>query len=56
MTKKELLNFIEQSNVIIDFDYNYLMRKSKATLLRYYELAKKIHKQVKKSKLLKGDY
>ena len=36
-----MLNFIETTGMIIDFDYNYLMRKDKKHIQRLYDLALK---------------
>ena len=33
MTKTEMLDFIEKTGMIIDFDRNYLMRKTKARIV-----------------------
>lgn len=41
MTKKEMLDFIETTGMVIDFDRNCLMRKSKKDIQRLYELALK---------------
>ena len=32
MTKREILNIIEESQCVVDFDRKYLMRKTKARL------------------------
>lgn len=37
MTKKELVTAIEKSNMVIDFDFNYLMKRSKTYLQSLYE-------------------
>ena len=39
MTKTEMLNFIETTGMVIDFDRKYLMRKSKAYIENLYNLA-----------------
>lgn len=36
MTKRQIVEKLEQSKKIIDFDKNFLMRKSKDQLLRFY--------------------
>ena len=48
MTKSEMLDFIETTGMIIDFDRNFLMRKSKDKIQDYYERAK-IYESNKKS-------
>lgn len=37
MTKMQLIKELEKSNKIIDFDFNYLMRKNKSYLERLYK-------------------
>ena len=39
MTKAEMLKTIEKSKMVIDFDYNYLMHKSKEYIISLYERA-----------------
>lgn len=39
MTKTEMLNFIETTGMVIDFDRKYLMRKSKKYITDLYETA-----------------
>lgn len=39
MTKAEMLKTIEKSNIVVDFDYNYLMHKSKEYIISLYERA-----------------
>lgn len=39
MTKAEMLKTIEKSKLVVDFDYNYLMRKSKEYIVNLYERA-----------------
>ena len=39
MTKAEMLKTIEKSNIVVDFDYNYLMHKSKKYIINLYERA-----------------
>lgn len=39
MTKAEMLEAIEKSNIVVDFDYNYLMRKSKEYIVNLYKRA-----------------
>lgn len=36
MTKRQIVDKLEQSNKIIDFDRNFLMRKSKDRLMNLY--------------------
>ena len=48
MTKKEMLNFIEKTGIIVNFNRNYLMTLSKDTIQDYYERAK-IYESNKKS-------
>ena len=45
MTKKEMLDFIESTGMIIDFDRNYLMRKDKKYIRCLYELALKFREK-----------
>ena len=37
MTKTEMLNFIETTGMVIDFDRKYLMRKSKKYITDLYK-------------------
>lgn len=37
MTKKEMLKYIEESEMVIDFDYNYLYRRSKEYINSLYQ-------------------
>lgn len=39
MTKTEMLDFIERTRMIIDFDRNYLMRKTKDRIIDLYNRA-----------------
>lgn len=39
MTKTEMLDYIEKTGCVIDFDRKYLMRKSKSAIERLYEIA-----------------
>ena len=39
MTKTEMIDFIETTGMIIDFDRNFLMKKSKTDIIRYYNMA-----------------
>lgn len=39
MTKTAMVNFIETTGMIINFDRKYLMRKSKADIERLYNAA-----------------
>ena len=39
MTKTKMLDFIEKSGVVIDFDRKYLMRKSKDYIQGLYDAA-----------------
>ena len=39
MTKTEMINYIEMSNMVIDFDRKYLMRKSKSHIQDLYDKA-----------------
>lgn len=39
MTKTEMLDFIEKTGMIIDFDRNYLMKKTKARIVVLYNRA-----------------
>jgi hypothetical protein len=41
MTKKEMLDFIETTGMVIDFDRKYLMRREKSHIQRLYDLALK---------------
>jgi hypothetical protein len=45
MTKKEMLDFIEKTGMVINFDYNYLMRHSKAYIETLYIQAVKFSKK-----------
>lgn len=45
MTKKEMVDFIEKTGMVIDFDYNYLMRHSKAYIESLYNQAVKFSKK-----------
>ena len=42
MTKKEMINYIETTNLVVDFDRNYLMKQSKAYIERIYNHCKKV--------------
>jgi hypothetical protein len=39
MTKAEMLNYIEKTGMVIDFDYKYLMRYTKDRIIDLYERA-----------------
>lgn len=39
MTKTKMLDFIEKTEMIIDFDRKYLMRRSKEYIKRLYDMA-----------------
>ena len=39
MTKEKMLNFIETTGMVIDFDRKYLMKKSKAYIQGLYDAA-----------------
>ena len=39
MTKAEMIDFIETTGMIIDFDRNFLMRKLKKDIIRYYNMS-----------------
>lgn len=39
MTKIEMLNFIEKTEMVLDFDRKYLMRRSKDYIIHLYEKA-----------------
>lgn len=45
MTKKEMLDFIEKTGMVVNFDYNYLMRHSKAYVESLYNQAVKFSKK-----------
>lgn len=47
MTKKEMIDYIEKTDRVIDFDRNYLMRKTKKEIEYLYNVVKK---QEEKSK------
>ena len=38
MTKKEIVQALEKSKKIVDFDFKYLMRQSKTRLEHFYEI------------------
>lgn len=40
MTKERMLDFIEQTGMVIDFDRKYLMRHSKSYIIGLYDAAK----------------
>ena len=40
MTKERMLDFIEKTGMIIDFDRKYLMRHSKTYIIGLYDAAK----------------
>ena len=42
MTKKEMVDYIEESGLVINFDRKYLMRKLKSDLERLYMHCKKV--------------
>lgn len=42
MTKKEMLNFIKTTNLVVDFDYNYLMKRTKKQIEELYNHCKKV--------------
>ena len=39
MTKGKMLDFIEKTGMVIDFDRKYLMKKSKERIIGLYEAA-----------------
>lgn len=39
MTKIEMIDYIEKSNMVIDFSKNYFMHKLKKDVERFYNLA-----------------
>ena len=39
MTKEKMLNFIESTGMVIDFDRKYLMRRSKESITKLYVAA-----------------
>lgn len=39
MTKEKMLDFIEKTGMVVDFDRKYLMRKSKESIERLYDMA-----------------
>ena len=39
MTKKQMIDYIESTNFVVDFDRKYLMRKSKDYLQGLYDAA-----------------
>lgn len=41
MTKTAMIDVIEQSNMVVDFDRNYLMRRTKDYIASLYEHCKK---------------
>jgi hypothetical protein len=41
MTKKAMVDYIEKTNLVVNFNRNNLMRKSKDSLVSLYELCKK---------------
>lgn len=41
MTKKTMLDYIESTGLVIDFDRKYLMRKDKEYITRLYNHCKK---------------
>ena len=45
MTKKEMLKYIEESGMVIDFDYNYLYRRSKDYIDNLYQRAIKYNER-----------
>lgn len=38
MTKKEIVQALEKSKKIVDFDFNYLMRQPKSRLEHFYDI------------------
>ena len=42
MTKKEMVDYIEKTGLVINFDRKYQMRKLKPDLIRLYEHCKKV--------------
>ena len=42
MTKKEMVDYIEKTGLVINFDRNYLMRKLKPDLERLYMHCKRV--------------
>ena len=45
MTKKKMLKYIKESEMVIDFDYNYLYRKSKDYINNLYQRAIKYNER-----------
>lgn len=45
MTKKEMLIYIKESGMVIDFDYNYLYRRSKDYIKDLYQRAVEYNKR-----------
>lgn len=45
MTKKEMLQYIEKSGMVIDFSYNYLYRRDKNYINNLYNRAIKYNKK-----------
>lgn len=44
MTKAEMVDFIEKTGLVVDFDRDYMMRKLKSNITRLYEHCKKYYK------------
>lgn len=42
MTKKDLLDYIEKTGLVVDFDRKYLMTKSRPYLMNLYMHCKKV--------------
>lgn len=47
MTKKEMLQYIEKSGMVIDFSYNYLYRRDKNYIINLYNRAIKYNERKK---------
>ena len=45
MTKKEMLDYIEESGMILDFDRKYLMRCLKSRIEHFYKMAQEFNKR-----------
>lgn len=42
MTKKTMIDYIETTNLVVDFDRHYLMKQSKSYIERIYNHCKKV--------------
>lgn len=47
MTKERMLDFIEQTGMVIDFDRKHLMRRSKSYIIGLYDAAKEYSARLK---------